>query len=87
MKYFIAYAYFLKNNAHGFGNIEVDRSWPIAGVEDITELTAHINDSVSRAMGRTDVSLTIISWQKFEDDIPRKKTDDSGSAKVVKLTK
>ena len=43
-KYFVAYAYFLKNGGHGFGNIEADRSWPIAGQDDINELTEHITD-------------------------------------------
>lgn len=40
-KYFVAYAYFLKNGGHGFGNIEADRSWPIAGQDDINELTVN----------------------------------------------
>lgn len=86
MKYFVSYAYFIsKTGGHGFGNIEADRSWPIAGTEDIRELTEHITESLRRFMNRRDVTLTIISWQAFEPDIDRKRPVPGDSVNVLKL--
>lgn len=85
MKYFVSYAYFLQNGGSGFGNIEADRSWPISSSQDITELTAHITDSVSRAMRGKQLTLTILSWQQFEPDIERKRVDGSSRSNIVTL--
>ena len=82
-KYFVAYAYFLKNGGHGFGNIEADRSWPIAGQDDINELTEHITDSLCRAMNQPSLTLTILGWQRFEDDVPRKQYEKRDRKSVV----
>lgn len=84
MKYFVAYAYFLKNGAHGFGNIEVQRSWPISGTDDITDLTSQITDDLSRAMKR-EPDVTIIGWQRFEDDVERIRGQKGDSGNVVHL--
>ncbi len=70
-KYFISYAYFLNNGDHGFGNIEADRSWPISSQADVIDLTGHITDSLCRAMNVPSLKVTIIGWQRFEDDIER----------------
>jgi len=78
MKYFVSYAYFLKNGGHGFGNIGIDRSWPISGPEDIEDLTAQITDAVSQAMAKN-LTLTIMSWQPFEPDIKRIHSNKGGS--------
>ncbi len=84
MKYFVSYAYFNQNGGHGFGNIEVERSWPISGSEDIADLTSQITDSVSRAMGKS-VTLTIMGWQQFEPDIERTRGSSSGESNVIQL--
>ncbi len=84
-KYFVAYAYFLKNGGHGFGNIEADRSWPIAGQADINELTEHITDSLCRAMNQPSLTLTILGWQRFEDDIERKRPEPGQPSNVISL--
>lgn len=84
MKYFVSYAYFVKNGAHGFGNIGVERSWPISGPEDIEDLTSQITDSVSRAMGKS-LTLTIMGWQQFEPDIERIRTGESIESNVIRL--
>lgn len=85
MKYFISYAYFLQHGGSGFGNIEVERSWPIAGAEDIEDLTSQITDSLSRTMAR-DLTLTILGWQQFEADIERVRRNNNGPSNVVRLS-
>ena len=84
MKYFVSYAYFVKNGAHGFGNIGMERSWPISGPEDIEDLTSQITDAVSRAMGKS-LTLTIMGWQQFEPDIERTRGSSSGESNVIQL--
>lgn len=84
MKYFVSYAYFLQNGGHGFGNIGLERSWPISGPDDIEDLTLQITDTVTRAMGKK-LTLTITGWPQFEADIERIRGKDSGPSKVVQL--
>ncbi len=84
-KYFIAYAYFIPNGAHGFGNIEADRSWPIAGTEDVVELTEHITEAVRRTMKQPKLSLTIVNWQLFEEDIERYRPDGPPPDNIISL--
>ncbi|TXT28324.1 MAG: hypothetical protein FD131_3189 [Rhodocyclaceae bacterium] len=84
-KYFIAYAYFVPHGSQGFGNIEVDRSWPIAGTADIQELTERITDSMRRTTRQPNLTLTIISWQLFEADIGRKLYDETPPDNLVEF--
>lgn len=85
MKYFISYAYFLQHGGHGFGNIEVERSWPISGAEDIEDLTSQITDSLSRTIAKK-LTLTILGWQQFEADVERVRGNHNGPSNVVQLS-
>jgi len=85
MKYFISYAYFLQHGGHGFGNIAVERSWPISGPDDIEDLTSQVTDSVTQTMGKR-LTLTIMGWQQFEPDVERIRGAGSGPARVAHLS-
>ena len=84
-KYFVSYAYFVPNGSQGFGNIEADRSFLIAGTADITELTEHITDALRRTMKQPKVSITILSWREFEPDIERQQRSPSSTDNVIQL--
>ena len=84
-KYFVSYAYFVPHGPQGFGNIEADRSFPIAGTADITELTEHITDALRRTMKQPKVSITILSWCEFEPDIERQQRSPSSTDNVIQL--
>ena len=84
-KYFIAYAYFVPGGSQGFGNIEVDRTYPIAGTTDITELTEAITDALRREMRTPSLSVAIINFREFEPDIHRAPVATDGPNNVITL--
>lgn len=84
-KYFIAYSYFVPHGSQGFGNIEVDRSYPIAGTADITELTEAIADAMRREMRVPTINIVILNFREFEPDIERQNYRSSGAGNVISL--
>ncbi len=84
-KYFIAYAYFASGGAQGFGNIEVDRAYPIASTADITELTDAITDAVRREMRVPTVNIVILNFREFEPDIERQNYGADSKDNVVSI--
>ncbi len=69
--YFVAYGYFRAKGMHGFGNIGIERAWPISGPEDIADITEIVKTEIQRQFGDADTRVVIIGWQPFEADIPR----------------
>ena len=84
-RYFVSYAYFGQRGTQGFGNIEVERSYPIAGTADITELTQHITDALRRATTQPSLTISIINWREFEQDIERRAIDPTRPDNVINL--
>ena len=84
-KYFISYAYFIPRGSQGFGNIEVDRTYPIAGTHDIAELTEAITDALRREMRNPNITVAIINFREFEPDIHRVPAATGTPSNVITL--
>lgn len=84
-KYFVSYSYFTPRGAQGFGNIAIERSFSIAGPDDIAELTGAITDAMQRELKAEKVNVVIINFREFEPDVQRNPTRESSTDNVVVL--
>lgn len=85
MKYFISYAYFIPKGSQGFGNIEVDRTYPISSTNDVAELTEAIASAMSREMRVPEINISILNFRQFEPDIERKNYSPENKGNVISL--
>ncbi len=61
-RYFIAYVASVAGGGMSFGNWSASRQEPIRSADDILEISSIIEES-----SRGFTSVTILSWQHFED--------------------
>ena len=83
--YFVAYGYFRAKGMHGFGNIGIERAWPISGPEDIADVTEIVKTEIQRQFGDADTRVVIIGWQPFETDVPRARHTAETTSDVITL--
>jgi len=83
--YFISYSYFTPKGANGFGNIAIERSYPIAGPGDVSELTETITEAMRRELKVETVHVAILNFREFEPDIQREPTGERSIDNVVLL--